>query len=158
MNLRLFPGKKMLALLLLSGLWPGNNSWGNPGVVPQPKTFVLDPGQYPGELRKYNPAEIYLLYNGKYISSSKSNSLSFFLRGDTVINLRGFADSLGTGIEGYRLIFENRRSGDSIWQTKTQSGLKTFLIRPGFLDSVWQTDTQFRITDKAYPAAGFLKI
>ena len=139
-----------MIIFLIAGTIFSKSSLSNPGFGRKSETFVLDASQFPKELRKNNPAKIYLLYNGKSFSHAKSDPLGLFFRGDTIINLKGFTDSLNEGIKGYRLIFENHNSKDSSWQTNSASGPKTFVFRPNFLDSVLQVDTKFRISDKAY--------
>jgi Caspase domain len=119
----------LVAVLLISGI-----SHANPGVNIQ-GTYVLERDQYPASLKKYNAAEIYLIYSGKYFSKSKFEGL--FLRGDTITNFRKFGDSLGRGIDGFRLLFQTKEG----------------------IDSAWQVSSEFRITDKAYNLGdGLLKI
>lgn len=88
-------------------------------------TYVLDRGQFPGALKRHNPANIYIIYSGALI---KSEWRSAFFKSDTIINLKGLLDS-SKGTLSYRLCFESK----------------------GTIDSVWQTNAKYVITDKAFP-------
>jgi len=88
-------------------------------------TYVLEPSQFPQALKKYNPSQIYVLYEGK---AGLSKYEGVFLRKDTITNLKKFMDAASKEIAGFRLIYG---TGNVI-------------------DSVWQTDNQFHLTDKAY--------
>lgn len=99
-------------------------SFAEPAGVSQEQTLVLAANQYPQQLKKHRPDQIYILFDGTpYIKKYES----LFLKKDTITNLKRFTDSLGYGIMGYRLIFGK---GEKV-------------------DSVWQFNTEFRLTDKA---------
>jgi hypothetical protein len=96
-------------------------------------SYVLDRSQYPGTLKRHNPADIFVIYSGRLIESKWRSA---FMKGDTITNLKGFIDSTRASVE-YRLSFESK----------------------GEVDSVWQTNKDFQITDKAYRAGpGSLRI
>ncbi len=94
----------------------------NAGISSE-RTFILHPGQYPVGLKKYDAAEIYILYAGPQFPKVLDKDI---FREDTVINYRVFTD-FNKGRLGYRLIY---KTGDKI-------------------DSVWQLDSKFRVTSKA---------
>lgn len=99
-------------------------SFAEPAGVSQEQTLVLAANQYPQQLKKHRPDQIYILFDGTpYIKKYEG----LFLKKDTITNLKRFTDSLGYGIMGYRLIFGK---GEKV-------------------DSVWQFNTEFRLTDKA---------
>lgn len=127
LSLRLF-----YSLLLLTVLSPASRSTPGAGVQ---STYVLEKNQFPAQLKKFNPANIYVIYTRLVAETSLTEK---FFRKDTIINLKGLLTSsqTATGI-AYRLLFESRQE----------------------IDSVWQTDAKFRITDKAFPAGeGALRI
>jgi hypothetical protein len=125
--------KPAIAILLFTGLFINNPVFGNPGIG-YSKTFVIQKDQYPASVKKYNPAQVYVLYSGSLIAQSKSE---LFLRKDTIFNFKIFTDSLSKFNKGYRLIFQTN----------------------SLIDSIWQLDINFRITDKAYNLGkGLLKI
>ncbi len=121
---------KIISIRLVLLLMPGflSYSYSHAGTKIQ-KTFVLAKDQYPARLIKFGPAQVYLSYNGLmgcYLKLSEK-----FLKRDTIVNLKGFMDSVTVNcgmMEGYRLIFETG----------------------GKIDSVWQVDKNFNITDKAF--------
>lgn len=99
-------------------------SFAEPAGVSQEQTLVLAANQYPQQLKKHRPDQIYILFDGTpYIKKYEG----LFLKKDTITNLKRFTDSLGYGIMGYRLIFGK---GEKV-------------------DSIWQFNTEFRLTDKA---------
>ena len=111
--------------LLISGLLFSSTSFGNDGMNGG-STLVLETGQYPAAIKKYNPSKVYLLYWGGNPSSKRYEGI--FLREDTIINLKRFIDSLGSHVTGFRLIYSSKEN----------------------IDSVWQLDARFRIRIKAY--------
>lgn len=99
-------------------------SFAEPAGVSQEQTLVLAANQYPQQLKKHRPDQIYILFDGTpYIKKYES----LFLKKDTITNLKRFTDSLGYGIMGYRLIYGKGQK----------------------VDSVLQFNTEFRLTDKA---------
>lgn len=99
-------------------------SFAEPAGVSQEQTLVLAANQYPQQLKKHRPDQVYILFDGTpYMKKYEG----LFLKKDTITNLKRFTDSLGYGIMGYRLIFGK---GEKV-------------------DSVWQFNTEFRLTDKA---------
>lgn len=127
LSLRLF-----YSLFLLTFLSTASRSTPGAGVQ---STYVLEKSQFPAQLKKFNPANIYVIYTRLVAETSLTEK---FFRKDTIINLKGLFTSsqAATGIS-YRLVFESRQE----------------------IDSVWQTDAKFRITDKAFPAGeGALRI
>ena len=90
------------------------------------RTWVLSPGEYPAAIRKHGPQEGYLLFRGNPVSEKDGQGDIF--RKDTIINLKKFLSKFPATI-GYRLLF-----GEA-----------------GSPDSVWQTNKDYRVTDKAYP-------
>jgi hypothetical protein len=114
--------KLLIAGLSLCGILSFKSS--HAGLVVT-TTFVLEQGQFPQQVKKYNPSKVYLLYYGSPILSKYEG---IFLRKDTITNLKKFTDAALAGLKGFRLIYESKEA----------------------IDSVWQTDTKFRITDKAY--------
>ncbi len=112
------------------------DSFANPGLGIT-GTYVLAKDQYPAALNKYQPSQIYIISGGSVTFANREKD---FMIGDTIINLKGFIDSLKGGIKAYRLIFEGNRLFNKI-------------------DSVWQVDNKFRLTDQAYSLKnGLLKI
>ncbi|MBI3137240.1 MAG: caspase family protein [Sphingobacteriales bacterium] len=99
-----------------------------PGIV-IPGTYVLDGGQYPAAIKKWNARSVYIIYSGPLIRPAWRTA---FFRGDTVINLKGLTDSAGKCIRAYRLVF------------------KTAAV----IDSVWQVDDRLTLTDKGYNRGG----
>lgn len=95
-----------------------------PAGISQEQTLVLAANQYPQQIKKYRPAQVYLLFVGTPFLKKYEG---LFLKKDTITNLKRFTDSLGYGIMGYRLIYGKREK----------------------VDSVWQFNTEFRLTDKA---------
>lgn len=95
-----------------------------PAGISQEQTLVLAANQYPQQIKKYRPAQVYLLFVGPPFLKKYEG---LFLKKDTITNLKRFTDSLGYGIMGYRLIYGKREK----------------------VDSVWQFNTEFRLTDKA---------
>lgn len=99
-------------------------SFAEPAGVSQEQTLVLAANQYPQQLKKHRPDQIYILFDGTpYIKKYEG----LFLKKDTITNLKRFTDSLGYGIMGYRLIYGKGQK----------------------VDSVLQFNTEFRLTDKA---------
>ncbi|HRF20067.1 MAG TPA: caspase family protein, partial [Chitinophagaceae bacterium] len=99
-------------------------SFAEPAGVSQEQTLVLAANQYPQQLKKHRPDQVYILFDGTpYMKKYEG----LFLKKDTITNLKRFTDSLGYGIMGYRLIFGK---GEKV-------------------DSVLQFNTEFRLTDKA---------
>jgi hypothetical protein len=88
------------------------------------QTLVLQNNQVPQNLKKFNPARVYVLFYGTPFLEKYNGQ---FLRKDTITNLKRFTDSLGYGIKGYRLLFSYK----------------------GRVDSVWQFNPDFKLTDKA---------
>lgn len=116
---------KMIPAMLLIFLLPLCVS-GNPGSGIR-ETFVLEKSQYPAQIKKSNPAHVYIIYTRLTAENLRTEK---FFRKDTIINLKGLlASSLTASGISYRLIFESRQE----------------------IDSVWQTDSRFRITDKVFP-------
>lgn len=95
-----------------------------PAGISQEQTLVLAANQYPQQIKKYRPAQVYLLFVGTPFLKKYEG---LFMKKDTITNLKRFTDSLGYGIMGYRLIYGKREK----------------------VDSVWQFNTEFRLTDKA---------
>ena len=92
--------------------------------ISQEQTLVLAGNQFPQQIKKHKPDQVYILFDGTpYLKKYEG----LFLKKDTITNLKRFTDSLGYGIMGYRLIFGK---GEKV-------------------DSVWQFNTEFRLTDKA---------
>ncbi len=87
-------------------------------------TLVIKFGQYPKVFQEFKPSQIYLCkrYDGKFYKGLQN--------WDTIINLKGFLDSIPIKSKlFYRLIFANNS---------------------GKTDSIWQCDMKFRIIYKAY--------
>lgn len=114
--------KPFIAGLFIAGFLFCNTAYAGLIVT---NTYVLEQGQYPQPVKKYNPSKVYLLY---YSSANLSKYEGVFLRKDTITNLKKFTEAIPAGLTGYRLIYESK----------------------GAIDSVWQADTKFRVTDKAY--------
>ena len=132
MRYHLFEKRSSIFLLIVAVLL-NSSSIGNPGIG-QVKTFVIAKNQIPAAIKKYNPSNAYLLFNGS-TTFSKYEGVS--LKSDTITNFKKFSDSLSHLITGYRLIFGNNNH----------------------IDSVWQLNTAFKITDKAFNIGkGFLRI
>lgn len=92
--------------------------------ISQEQTLVLAGNQFPQQIKKYKPDQVYILFDGTpYLKKYEG----LFLKKDTITHLRRFTDSLGYGIMGYRLVYGKREK----------------------VDSVWQFNTEFRLTDKA---------
>lgn len=108
------------AVLLLLSI-KANSS---PGGISQEQTLVLAANQVPQQIKKHRPDQVYILFEGTpYLKKYEG----LFLKKDTITNLKRFTDSLGYGINGYRILFSNK----------------------GSVDSVWQFNPDFKLTDKA---------
>lgn len=115
--------KKAITILLVSGIFFSNLSFGNEGFGVK-KTFVLHESQVPEQLKKYKANSLYLLYSG----GNSSWTTSQIVRNDTILNIKKFVETYSASITGFRLIYENKNS----------------------IDSVWQVDKKYRLSDKAY--------
>lgn len=92
--------------------------------ISQEQTLVLVASQFPQQVKKLKPDQVYILFDGTpYLKKYEG----LFLKKDTITNFKRFTDSLAYGIMGYRLIYGKREK----------------------VDSVWQFDKEFRLTDKA---------
>lgn len=92
--------------------------------ISQEQTLVLAASQFPQQIKKHKPDQVYILFDGTPFLKKYEG---LFMKKDTITNLKRFTDSLGYGIMGYRLIYGKREK----------------------VDSVWQFNTEFRLTDKA---------
>jgi hypothetical protein len=84
-----------------------------PGGISQEQTLVLAANQIPQQIKKHRPDQVYILFEGTPLLKKYEG---LFLKKDTITNLKRFTDSLGYGINGYRLIFSNKDRVDSVWQ------------------------------------------
>ncbi len=116
--------KLLTVTLSIVGLLFSNISFGNGGINAG-TTLVLEAGQFPTALKKYNATKIYILYWGTGFGAKELQGT--VLRKDTIINYKKFTESFPNAT-GYRLIYTSKEN----------------------IDSVWQLDTKFRVTDKAY--------
>ncbi|MEO6253076.1 MAG: caspase family protein [Ferruginibacter sp.] len=116
--------KLLITALAITSLFFSNASFANNGITGG-STLVLEPGQYPASLKKYNATEIYILYWGTLFTSKALQGT--VLRKDTIINYKKFVESF-PNTTGYRFIY----STNSI------------------IDSVLQLDAKFQLRNKAY--------
>lgn len=133
------------SMLLLAVTFFPVSVCGNPGIAVR-GTYVLENTQYPQGLKEYRPSTVYIIYNGPYI---KDGWRAAFLRGDTIINLKGLMDSTKGGVKAYRLIFGNKEKTDSAWQVDTRFRLtdKVFNLGNNML-RVFAYDSAMKLTDK----------
>jgi hypothetical protein len=91
-------------------------------------TFVLKEDQYPLQLAKFKPTQIYLGYSGT-LGCLPTEFRSYDK--DTIINLKSFFDSLNCDMNPFfRIIFQDNNNK---------------------IDSIWECDLNFNITKKFYP-------
>lgn len=112
------------SLLMLTIIFFPVSVCGNPGIAVR-GTYVLENSQYPPGIKKFRPSAVYMIYNGPYI---KGGWRAAFLRGDTIVNLKGLIDSAKGGVKAYRLVFGSKEK----------------------IDSAWQVDNKFHLTDKLF--------
>ncbi|HEX4875090.1 MAG TPA: caspase family protein, partial [Chitinophagaceae bacterium] len=91
--------------------------------ISEQQTLVLAANQFPQQIKKHQPDLVYILFEGTPFLEKYQG---LFLKKDTITNLKRFTDSLGYGINGYRILFAKRE----------------------YIDSVWQFDADFILTDK----------
>lgn len=108
------------AVLLLLSI----KAYSIPDGISQEQTLVLAANQVPQQIKKHRPDQVYVLFEGTPLLKKYEG---LFLKKDTITNLKKFTDSLGYGINGYRILFSNK----------------------GSVDSVWQFNPDFKLTDKA---------
>ncbi|MEO6540050.1 MAG: hypothetical protein ABIN74_03620, partial [Ferruginibacter sp.] len=116
--------KLLITALAMISLFFSNASLANNGITGG-STLVLEHGQYPASLKKYNATEVYILYWGTMFTSKDLQGT--VLRKDTIINYKKFVESF-PNTTGYRFIYSTNK----------------------IIDSVLELDAKFRLTDKAY--------
>ncbi len=131
---------------LLFIILAGYTVFGNDGIKGYGTSFVLETIQYSETIKNHNPSKVYVLY---WRTSSLDKYQGMFLRNDTITNFKKFMDTLGSGIKGFRLVYESKNTTDSVWEVnKKFATVLKGLPLAGDLLKILTFDSTLKIADE----------